>query len=495
VGHSTLDTGREQQRWSALALIVTAQFMVILDVTIVNVALPSIKVDLGFSQETLQWVISAYTIIFGGTLLLGGRLADLLGRRRLFLVGLALFTLGSLLCGLAWSESALIAFRAAQGLGAALLVPAALALLMTTFTEARERNLALGIYGAAAGSGATVGVLLGGLLTSYLSWPWIFLVNVPVGLAAIALTPVLLGESRAALPHRHFDLAGAASVTSGLMLLVYALTSATSDGWGATTTVVLLAASLALLLTFVAVELRSRAPLLPLRIFRLRPLAAANATMAVVGAATFSQFFLLTLYMQDVLHYSAVQTGVAFAAFALAAAVAANLAQFVVGRVGVRPTLTTGLLASAVSVALLSRLPVGGQYFWDLFPALLLGGVGVGLSFVSATIASLAGVGHSDAGVASGLVNTSRQIGGAIGLAAVSAVAAASTNGYADSHPEVTTSSAVALDHGFQTGFYALIGLLLVGVLIAATLVRPRPPSVVAEPASDRQPEPIREAA
>jgi EmrB/QacA subfamily drug resistance transporter len=495
VGHSARDTVRERRRWSALALIVTAQFMVILDVTIVNVALPSIKVDLGFSQGTLQWVISAYTIMFGGTLLLGGRLADLLGRRRLLLVGLALFTLGSLLCGLAWSEGALITFRAAQGLGAALLAPAGLSLLMTTFTEGRERNLALGIYGAAAGSGATVGVLLGGLLTSYLSWPWIFLVNVPVGVAAIALTPVLLGESRATVSHRHFDVAGAASVTAGLMLLVYALTRATSDGWGATTTLVLLAVSLALLLAFIAIELRSRAPLLPLRIFRVRPLAAANAAMAVVGAVTFSQFFLLTLYMQDVLRYSAVQTGIAFAAFAFSAAVAANLAQAVVGRVGVRLTLTTGLLASVVGDALLCRLPVDGQYLSDLFPAFLLAGVGLGLSFVSATIAGLSGVGHSDAGVASGLVTTSRQIGGAIGLAAVSAVAAASTSGYADSHPDIAASSAAALGHGFQTGFYALIGLLLVGVLIATTLIKPRPRAIVVEPKSDRQPEAVRETA
>jgi EmrB/QacA subfamily drug resistance transporter len=495
VEHSALDTGRARRRWSALALIVTAQFMVILDVTIVNVALPSIKVDLGFSQQNLQWVISAYTIMFGGTLLLGGRLADLLGRRRLFLVGLALFTLSSLVCGLAWSETVLIAVRVAQGLGAALLAPAALSLLMTTFTEGRERNLALGIYGGAAGSGATVGVLLGGLLTSYLSWPWIFFVNVPVGVAAIAFTPLLLGESRTALPHCHFDLAGAASVTTGLMLLVYALTRATSDGWGATTTVVLLAASAALLLAFVATELRSRAPLLPLRIFRLPTLSAASAVMAMVGAATFSQFFLLTLYMQDVLRYSAVQTGIAFAAFALSAALAANVAQAVVGRAGVRPTLTTGLLVSALSAALLSRLPVDGRYFWDLFPALLLGGVGVGLSFVSATIAGLTGVGHSDAGVASGLITTSRQIGGAIGLAAISAVATASTTAYSNVHPDVTASSAVALDHGFQTGLYVLTGLLLLGALIAATLLKPRPPSLVGEPRSDAQLEPIRETA
>jgi EmrB/QacA subfamily drug resistance transporter len=495
VGHAVIGTQRERRRWMALALVVTAQFMVILDVTIVNVALPSIQRDLGFSQENLQWVISAYTIMFGGTLLLGGRLADLLGRRRLLLVGLALFSFSSLLCGLAWSESSLIAFRAVQGLGAALLVPAALALLMTTFVEGHERNLALGIYGAAAGSGAAVGVLLGGLLTTYLSWPWIFLVNVPVGLAAIALTPLLLRESRAVLLHRHFDLAGASSVTAGLMLLAYALTRATGDGWGATTTLALLTTSVALLLAFVAIELRSRAPLLPLRIFRLRTLSAANATIAVVGAGAFSEFFLLTLYMQDVLRFSPVQTGAAFAALALAAVVASNLAQAVVGWVGLRPVLTSGLLALSLSVALLSRVPVEGHYFWDLFPAFLLGGAGLGVSFVSATIGGLTGVRASDSGVASGLVNTSRQIGGAIGLAAISAVAAASASSYADSHPEVQASSALALTHGFQIGFYVLTGLLLLGALIAATLVKPRSPSLEAERAREQQPEPVREAA
>jgi EmrB/QacA subfamily drug resistance transporter len=495
VEDAVFGTQRERRRWMALALVVTAQFMVILDVTIVNVALPSIQRDLGFAQENLQWVITAYTIMFGGTLLLGGRLADLLGRRRLLVVGLALFSFSSLLCGLAWSESSLIAFRGVQGLGAALLVPAALALLMTTFTEGHERNLALGIYGAAAGSGAAVGVLLGGLLTTYLSWPWIFFVNVPVGSAAIAFTPLLLGESRAMLPHRHFDLAGATSVTAGLMLLVYALTRATNDGWGATTTLALLTSSVALLLAFVAIELRSRAPLLPLRIFRLRALSAANATIAVVGAGAFSEFFLLTLYMQDVLGFTPVQTGAAFAALALAAVVASNLVQAVVGRIGVRPVLTSGLLALSLSVALLSRVPVEGHYFWDLFPAFLLGGAGLGVSFVSATIGGLTGVRPSDSGVASGLVNTSRQIGGAIGLAAISAVAAASAGSYADSHPDVQASSALALTHGFQMGFSVLTGVLLFGALIAATLLKPRPPSLEAERGYEQQPEPVRDAA
>ena len=320
-------------RWGALALIVTAQFMVILDVAIVNVALPSIKSDLGFSQESLQWVVTAYAIFFGGALLLGGRLGDLLGRRRLFVAGLAVFGASSLLCGLAWSEASLIAFRSLQGLGGAMLAPAALALLMTTFAEGRERNAALGIYGAAAGSGAAVGVLLGGVLTSYLSWPWIFFINVPVALAAIALTPLLLRESRAENALRHFDVAGATSITAGLMLLVYALTRATTDGWASATTIGLLAASAVLVLSFIAIELRSKAPLLPLRIFRIRSLAAANVAMVIIGSATFAEFFLLTLYLQDVLHYTAVQTGVAFSGFAISVVVASNLAQAVVSRV------------------------------------------------------------------------------------------------------------------------------------------------------------------
>ena len=488
------ETGRNDRRWSALALIVVAQFMVILDVAIVNVALPSIQEDLGFSQTSLQWVISAYAIMFGGTLLLGGRLADLLGRRRLFVAGLVVFSLSSLLCGLAWSEGSLIAFRAVQGLGGAMLAPAALSLLMTTFADGRERNKALGIYGAASGSGAAAGVLLGGLLTSTLSWPWIFFINVPVGLTAIALTPLLLRESRAELDHRHFDFAGAATITGGLMLLVYALTRATTDGWGTPTTLALLAASIGLVLAFVVIELRSKAPLLPLRIFRLPTLAAANVTMALVGGVAFSEFFVLSLYMQDVLGYSPLQSGVAFVAFAATVVVASNIAQVVVGRVGVRPALTGGLLASAVSVALLTRLPVEGNYFWDLFPAYVLGGAGMAFAFVPVTIASLAGVSRSDAGVASGLVNTSRQIGGAIGLAAVSAIVATSAGNYVDAHPGVSSTSPVALDHGFQTALYVLTGLLVLGAVIAGGLIRPRPRPAEVE-AIGQELEPMQEAA
>src|SRR3989475_3274771 len=283
-----------RNRWLALAVVVAANFMVVLDVAIVNVALPSIKTDLHFTQESLQGVITAYALLFGGALLLGGRLADLLGRRRLFMAGLALFTVSSLLDGLAWSSGSLIGFRALQGLGAALLSPAALSILTTTFEEGRERNVALGVWGAVSGSGAAAGVLLGGVLTSSFGWSWIFFVNIPVGALLLVVAPLLVHESRAALNHRHFDASGAASITGGLMLLVYAMTRASQHGWGTASTIGLLAASAALIGAFVGIELRSKAPLLPMRIFRLRTLAASNATSLLVGAALFSQFFLLT---------------------------------------------------------------------------------------------------------------------------------------------------------------------------------------------------------
>jgi EmrB/QacA subfamily drug resistance transporter len=443
---------------AALALLVTAQFMVILDVAIVNVALPTIGPDLGFSRSGLQWVVSAYAIVFGGTLLLGGRLADLVGRRRVFVGGLLLFALASLLCGFAWSAGALVAFRALQGLAGAVLAPAALSLLMTSFAEGPERNRALGIYGAASGSGAAVGVLLGGLITSYLGWSWIFFLNVPVGVGAALLAPRILRESRGELGHKHFDVAGAATVTSGLMLLVYALTD---GGW------IEYALSALLLGAFIVIELRSRWPLLPLRLFRLRALSTANGIMAALGALTFGEFFLLTLYLQGVLHYSAVETGLAFSAFAGSVVVASNLAQRVVARIGVRQTLTLGLALSAASVAYLTRLPIRADYFGDLFPAFIVGGTGLGLSFVPVTISSLQGIGRSDAGVASGLINTSRQIGGAVGLAAVTAIAATSTG-------HVTSS--VTLDHGYQTALYVLTGLSVLAAVAAATLLRaPKP--------------------
>ncbi len=471
------------RKWLALAVIVAAQFMVVLDIAIVNVALPSIKTDLHFAEENLQWVVSAYAIVFGGALLLGGRLGDIFGRRRFFIIGLALFTGASLLGGLSWSEGSLIGFRALQGLGGALLAPATLSILMTTFAEGAERNRALGIWGAASGSGAAVGVLLGGFLTSYLSWPWVFFINVPVGLAVIAAAPFVLGESRGQHDHRHFDVAGAASVTSGVMMLVYAMTRATQDGWGSRPTLVLLAGSGALIAAFLAIELRSPAPLLPLRIFRLRSVAAANAAAVMIGGIAFSQFFLQTLYMQDVLGYSAIRTGVGFATMAFTIIVVSNVAQRLVTRVGARPVLTAGLLLDSASLAYFTQLPVNGHYFWNLFPGMLIGGIGLGLSFVPMTIAGLTGVSRADAGVASGLINTSRQVGGAVGLAAVSTI----VTSYAQSGSAAAVND--GLTQGFHAGFLVLSGIALAGAAIAGLMLAPRPePADVATFSHDNRP-------
>ena len=464
----------ERRRWLVLAVTVAAQFMVIVDVAVVNVALPAIKHDLHFSQESLQWVITAYAILFGGTLLLGGRLADLLGRRRLFMTGVAVFTLGSLLSGLAWSDSALIVTRAIQGLGGALLAPAALSIVVTTFREGRERNLALGVWGAASGSGGAVGVLLGGVLTSYLSWSWIFFVNLPVGAAVLVVTPLLVSESRAALGHRHFDVAGATSITAGLMVLVYAITRTSSHGWSDGVTLALLGTAAALIAAFVGIEARSPAPLLPLRIFRLRTLSAANVAMLTIGATAFAQFFLLTLYLQEVLRYSAIKTGVAFVAITLTIVVVSGLGQRLTTRLGARPVLSAGLLLTAASGLLYAQLPADGHYFRDVFPGLVVGGIGLGLSFVPVTIASLTGVQPADAGVASGLINTSRQIGGSVGLAAVTTIAATATSHYAHSHA-VLAFGGPALANGFQVAFYTLAGVALAGAAIAAAFVESKP--------------------
>jgi EmrB/QacA subfamily drug resistance transporter len=462
------------RRWIALAVLVAAQFMVVLDVAIVNVALPSIQTDLHFSEQSLQWVITAYAIMFGGVLLLGGRMADLLGRRRLFIAGIVLFTASSLLAGFAWSAGSLIAFRATQGLGGALLAPAALSILTTTFAEGRERNVALGVWGAVSGSGAAAGVLLGGFLTSTLAWSWIFLINVPVGIALVAVSPFLLRESRAELGHRTFDFAGAATVTSGLMLLVYAMTRAIEVGWGSVETIGLLAASTALILSFVAIELRSKAPLLPMRIFRLRSLMGANVTSFLVGTALFSQFFLGTLYMQQVLHYSALKTGVAYLPLTLTIIALAGLAQSLVTRVGVRRVLPVGLALAAGSLVLLAQLPADGHYFWDVFPAFVISAIGLAFTFIPLTIAALMGVQESDAGVASGLLNTTQQIGGAIGLAAASTIATTFTGHYVTDHPGASPLSGPALTYGFQITFYVLAGVAALAAVLAAVLIEPK---------------------
>jgi EmrB/QacA subfamily drug resistance transporter len=459
-------TAPSARRWLVLAVTVLAQFMVILDIAVVNVALPSIKHDLHFSQASLEWVITAYSIIFGGTLLLGGRLADLLGRRRLFLVGVSVFTVSSLLSGFAWSEGSLIAFRALQGLGGALLSPAALSIVVTTFREGRERNTALGIWGAASGSGGAAGVLLGGILTSYAGWSWIFFINLPIGAAVLAATPFLISEGRGVLTHRHFDFAGAVSSTGGLMLLAYGIARAASHGWGNATTIGILAGSVLLVAAFVAIERRSPAPLLPLRIFRSRTVSAANATMLTVGTVGFAQFFLLTLYLQQVLHYSALKTGVAFLGITVVIAVASNFAQLLTTRYGAQRILMAGLLLSAAAGLIYARTPVDGHYFWNVFPGFVIGGIGLAFSFVPVTIAGMSGVAPADAGVASGLINTSRQVGGSVGLATVTTIAT-TVAGHG--------VGVGALNHGFHVALYTLVGISLLGAAFAAAVGRPRP--------------------
>jgi EmrB/QacA subfamily drug resistance transporter len=474
----------DPRRWLALVAIAAAQFMVVLDIAVVNVALPSIGADLEFSQENLQWVVSAYAIVFGGFLLLGGRLADLWGRRRVFMAGVTLFTISSLLCGLAWSEGSLIAFRALQGLGGALLSPAALSILTTTFAEGRERNIAIGVWGAVAGSGAAAGTLLGGVLTSGFGWSWIFFVNVPVGAAVVATAPLLLRESRVE-GERGSDVAGAVSVTAGLMLLVYAMTEATTDGWGSGRTIALLAASAGLLFAFVAIELRTRTPIMPFRIFRLRTLTAANLVGVLVGAGLFSQFFLLSLYMQQVLGFSALRTGVAYVASTLAVIVFSGIGQGLVTRLGVKPILATGLVLTSVAIGgFYTGLPVDGTYVGDLLLPLLITGVGLGLTFVPMSIAALTGVAPRDAGLASGLINTSPQIGGAIGLAVASTLAATFANRYVEANPGTPPFSPDAVVNGFHVAFAVQASLLLAAAVVAVLLIERRPTQtgVIPEP-------------
>jgi EmrB/QacA subfamily drug resistance transporter len=457
----------DRRKWLALALLSVVQFMVVLDIAIVNVALPSIKDDLGFSQENLQWVISAYALVFGGFLLLGGRAADLLGRRRLFLVALVVFTVASLLAGLAWSETSLIGARALQGLGAAIITPAALSILSTTFVEGRERNIALGVWGAVGGFGAAAGVLMGGILTDALSWEWIFFVNIPVGVIAFALTPLLLTESRDAHVRR-FDMPGAVLVTAGLSSLVYAITQAGQDGWLAGETLAFFAASLALLVSFVAWERRHSEPLMRFGILRSRTVSGANVAGFIMGTAMFAMFLMLTLYMQQVLGYSAMKTGVAYLAVAGTAIVWSAVAAQLVTRVGVKPVLVFGMTALTGGLVYFTQVSVGGSYLGDLLPGFLLIAVGIGFSFVPISIAALAGVQNAEAGLASGLINTSQQIGGALGIAALSTIATSTTGDAVAAGTALPT----ALVDGFTAAFLAGVAIAGLGIIAALTLIR-----------------------
>ena len=477
----------QSNKWLALALLATAQFVVVLDASIVNVALPSIGKDLDFAPDNLSWVVNSYTLVFGGFLLLGGRLADLLGRRRLFIAGLVLFALASLAGGLAQSDVWLIIARAVQGLGAALVSPAALSIVTTTFREGSERNTALGVWGAVAGSGGAAGVLLGGMLTEWAGWEWVLFVNVPIGLAAAAIAPRLLGESRDIDSVRHFDAAGAFTVTAGLALGVYALVDANNAGWTSTQTLGLGAVSLALLAAFVAIELRSPAPLMPFSIFRLRSLRGSNVVGLLIGMSLFSMFFFISLYLQQVLHYSALKAGFAYLPLALAIIFSAGLASQLVTRVGFKPTLIAGMLFVAAGLLWFSQVSTGGTYLGDvLFPS-LLAAIGLGLSFVPVTIGAVTGTKPQEAGLASGLINTSQQVGGALGLAILSSIATSRTSTVSGGGPP----DASALTEGFQTAFLVGSGFALTGAILAAVLISSRDSREQVEAARSGDPSPL----
>ena len=466
-------TAIEQSRakWLALALLAMTQFVVVLDAAIVNVALPSIGRALHFSQDDLSWVVNAYTLTFGGFLLLGGRLADLLGRRRMFIGGLVLFSLSSLLGGLAQSDIWLVAARAAQGLGAALVSPAALSLVTVLFTEGAERNKALGVWGAVAGSGGAAGVLLGGMLTQWAGWEWVLFVNVPIGIAAAALAPRLLPESRDDLGHRDFDVTGAVAVTGGLSLLVYTLVDAEKAGWLSTQTLGLGALSLVILAAFVAWEQRIAHPIMPLTIFRLQTLRGANVVGLLIGMSLFSMFFFISLYLQNVLGYSALKTGVSYLPLALGIIVSAGVASTLVTRAGYKPVLITGLLLVTVALVWFSRVSADGSYLGDmLFPSLVVA-VGLGFAFVPVTIAAVAGTRPDEAGLASGLINTSQQVGGALGLAILASIANTRT---ADVLAAGGHTPAFALTEGFKLAFMVGAGFAILAVVLAAVMISSR---------------------
>jgi EmrB/QacA subfamily drug resistance transporter len=463
----------DPRRWWALALLCGSFFMVILDAAIVIVALPSIDADLGFSEQGLQWVISAYAVTFAGLLLLGGRAADLLGRRRVFMVGLLFFTLASLLCGLAWSAGALIGARVFQGMGAAIMTPTALSIISTTFEEGSERNKALGIWGMMGAFGATAAWLIGGGLVDGPGWEWIFFINVPLGLAALALSPMLLRDSRAATAQRSYDPAGALTITGALVLLVYAVVEAPDAGWGSLQTTLLFAGSAVLLAAFALIESRHRAPLVPLRLLRSRTLVGGNLLMLVFGTLGFGVPFILSLYAQQVLGYSALKFGLTSVVSPVAAGIGMILAQAVVLRVGFRPVAATGMAVIGAGSLLLTQASVGGSYFDDIFLGWLVFGVGVGPAFVTASIAALAGVAEHESGVAAGLNNAAFQIGGALGVAIASTVAVSRSEDYLAANEGA--NPLVVLTEGFQSAFVACLLLAGIGVALALLLLgRPR---------------------
>jgi EmrB/QacA subfamily drug resistance transporter len=475
--HAHPPTQPDPRRWKALALLCTAFFMVILDSAIVVVALPSIDAELAFSAGDLQWVLSAYLLSFGGLLLLGGRAADLLGRRRMFIVGSGLFALASLGAGLAGTSGALLTARAVQGVAAAIMTPTALSIVMTTFPEGAERNKALGIWGSTGAIGGTAAWLVGGPITDGLGWEWIFFINVPVALVVAALSPVLLRESRGAAGQRRFDVAGAATITAALVALVYAVVEAPDAGWAETQTLGLLALTAVLTAVFVAIESRSAAPLAPLGVFRSRSLVGGNLVLFALGTMAFGVPFILTQYAQEVLGWSPIQFGLASVVMPVTAVIGTASAQAIATKGGVRRVAVVAMALTGLGSLLLTQVSVGGSYLGDLFFALAVLGPGIGAAYVAGSIASLTGVADTEAGLASGLNNASFQIGGAVGVAILSSIAVSGAHG---------ADSLAALTNGYRSAFAAAIAIAALGVVAASLLLgsRREPESVPqAEPA------------
>ncbi|MBV9685422.1 MAG: MFS transporter [Solirubrobacterales bacterium] len=465
----------------ALVLLAMTQFMIVIDASIVNVALPSIGSHLHFARADLSWVVNAYTLTFGGFLLLGGRMADLLGRRRMFILGLGLFSLASFAGGIAQSEGWLLAARATQGLGAAIVSPAALSIIITTFSEGAERNRALGIWAAVAGAGGAAGVLLGGILTSGLNWRWVLFVNVPIGIVAAALAPRILHESRADDQTSTFDLPGALTITAGLSLLVYAIVDAINAGWGSSTTLLKIAGAVVLLVAFVVIEQRQSHPLVPFSIFRLRTLRGANILGLLIGMTLFSMFFFISLYLQNVLHYSPIKTGIAYLPLTVATILSAAAASQLVTRIGFKPPMIAGFLMLAGGLLWFSQVPgTGGSFTADILGPSLLAAAGLGLAFVPITIAAVTGTKPREAGLASGLINTSQQVGGALGLAILATIANSQTQ--SQLHSDIHNIS-VALTKGFDRAFLVGAGFALAGAILAALLISSRDSREHAKPA------------
>src|ERR1700691_2715929 len=469
---ATADLSTKRGKDLALVLLAMTQFVVVIDASIVNVALPSIGAHLHFSRDSLSWVVNAYVLTFGGFLLLGGRMADLLGRRRMFMLGLAIFSLASFAGGIAQSEGWLIAARTVQGLGAAIVSPAALSIITTTFAEGPERNRALGVWGSVAGAGGAAGVLLGGVLTSGLSWRWVLFVNVPIGLIAATLAPRILLESHADDDTQGLDIPGAVTVTAGLALLIYTVVDAVNAGWGSTGTLLRLAGSAILLAAFVVIERRTRHPLMPFSIFRLRTLRGADIVGLLIGMSLFSMFFFISLYLQDVLGFSAIKTGLSSLPLAVGIIISAGVGSQLVTRIGFKPVLIAGLLLIAGGLVWFSQVPApGGSFGADVLGPSLLAAFGLGFSFVSVTIGAVTGTKPHEAGLASGLINTSQQVGGALGLAILATVANSRTQSLLSSGVH---SSSVALTKGFDRAFLVGAGFAIVGAILATVLISSR---------------------